>query len=104
MNAHINMDVNIMNNKKLITAFSILFILDFLTTAIGIRYFGAVEINPIFNVIGFEGFMTLKLVVSIFTISVLWKIKTPTTWVWIPAVVCYTVVVISNLYQLCKVF
>ena len=51
--------------RPIIFVFLFVEALDILTTIIGINYFGHVEINPIADLIGFNGLITFKILASI---------------------------------------
>ena len=84
-----------------------LFALDIVLTFIAVGYMGAIELNPIMEVIGFAWSMVLKLFVSLIALGIFYKYAPQTLRVARPTilflVVLYGGVAVSNAYQLSKV-
>jgi len=64
-----------MNTNKLFYTLLFLIALDFVISAIGIRFFGITEGNPLYNLLGFTNFFIVKLIATLIAIGLLWHLQ-----------------------------
>jgi hypothetical protein len=96
-----------MNVNQLLVVLAVLFGVDILLTTIAVGYMGAIELNPLMAVFGFEWSMVFKILVSIAALGIFYKCAPLTSRLARPAilslVVLYGGIAVSNVYQLSKV-